>query len=62
MSIIILDRERRYKTMTVKELINELLTMDMNDEIIIADYTDECDFNLYEIVMVQSNSIQLKKK
>ena len=48
--------------MTVKELINELLTMDMNEEIIIADYTDECDFNLYEIVMIQSNSIQLKKK
>ena len=48
--------------MTVKELINELLTMDVNEEIIITDYTDSCDFNLYEIVMIQSNSIQLKKK
>lgn len=48
--------------MTVKELISELLTMDMNEEIVIADYTDDCNFNLYEIVSIQNNSIQLEVK
>ena len=48
--------------MTVKEFINELLTMNMNEEIIIADYTDDCHFNTYEIVTTQNNSIQLKIK